>query len=82
MYLMNLTNILYDKLPFLWSLRWERIELREQEFFVQLTLNDADYPVPVIADKSVIQKWWREMNWNLHPGFKEYADITMLSPVL
>jgi hypothetical protein len=75
--LKNLTNILYDKLPFLWYLRWERIEIREQEFFVQLTSTNPNDSVPIIASKSVIQKWWREMNWNLHPGFDEYADITM-----
>jgi hypothetical protein len=76
----NLTNILYDKLPSLWNLRWERIEVKEQEFIVQLALNDTNYPVPVIADKSVIQKWWKEMSWDLHPGFKEYAEITVPYP--
>jgi hypothetical protein len=75
--LKNLTYELHDKLPFLWDLRWEKIELREQEIYVRLTSNiQGDY-IPIMADNNVIQKWWKVINWNLHPGFTKYADVTI-----
>jgi hypothetical protein len=75
--LKNLTDILVDKFPFLWSLPWEKIELRENEFYVRLIRGKTINSLPVATSEKVIQKWWKEYEWNAYPGFEKYVEITV-----
>jgi len=71
----NLSSQLYDKFPFLWNLRWTKLELREDEFYVTLRKVDNNEATSITASNDVIQKWWKKTDWGLCLGFESYAKI-------
>jgi hypothetical protein len=71
----NLSSQLYDKFPFLWNLRWTKLELRGHIFYVNISRVDDKEATPIVASNDVIQKWWKEIDWDLCLGFESYSQL-------